>query len=85
MTELEEKLKLQIMDTLNMEDLEPEDIDVNEPLFGEGIGLDSIDSLELIVLLERYYNIKITDARQGKEILHSISTIAKYIEEQKAA
>jgi acyl carrier protein len=84
MTELEEKLKLQIMEQLNMEDLEPDEIDVNEPLFGEAIGLDSIDSLELIVLLEKEYGIKISDARQGKEVLFSISTMAKYIEEHKS-
>jgi acyl carrier protein len=84
MTELEEKLKLQIMEQLNMEDLEPDEIDVNEPLFGEAIGLDSIDSLELIVLLEKEYGIKISDARQGKEVLYSISTMAKYIEENKS-
>jgi len=84
MTELEEKLKLQIMEQLNMEDLEPNEIDVNEPLFGEAIGLDSIDSLELIVLLEKEYGIKISDARQGKEVLFSISTMAKYIEEHQS-
>jgi len=84
MTELEEKLKMQIMEQLNMEDIEPDELDVNEALFGEGIGLDSIDSLELIVLMEKEYGIKISDARQGKEILFSISTMAKYIEENKA-
>ena len=84
MTELEEKLKLQIMEQLNMEDLEPDEIDVNEPLFGEAIGLDSIDSLELIVLLEKEYGIKISDARQGKEVLFSISTMAKYIEKHQS-
>jgi len=84
MTELEEKLKMQVIEQLNMEDIEADDFDVNEPLFGEGIGLDSIDSLELIVLLEKEYGIKISDARQGKEILFSIATMAKYIEEHKS-
>lgn len=84
MTELEEKLKMQIIEQLNMEDIEPDEFDVNEPLFGESIGLDSIDSLELIVLLEKEYGIKISDARQGKEVLFSIATMAKHIEEHKA-
>ncbi|MCK5857640.1 MAG: acyl carrier protein [Bacteroidales bacterium] len=84
MTDLEGKLKMQVMEQLNMEDIEPDDIDINEPLFGEGIGLDSIDSLELIVLLEKEYGIKISDARMGKEVLFSISTMAKYIEKHQS-
>ena len=83
MTKLEEELKMQIIEQLNMEDIEPDEFDVNEPLFGEGIGLDSIDSLELIVLLEKEYGIKISDARKGKEVLYSIATMAKYIEENR--
>ncbi len=79
MNELEEKLKLQIITQLNMEDVEPSDIDVEEPLFNEGLGLDSIDALELIVLLEKEYGLKVGDTRKGKEILFSIKTMADYI------
>jgi len=79
MDNLEEKLKLQIIEQLNMEDIEPEDIDVEEPLFNEGLGLDSIDALELIVLMEKEYGIKLGDSRQGKEVLYSIRTMADYI------
>ena len=79
MNELEDKLKLQIIEQLNMEDVEPEDIDVEEPLFNEGLGLDSIDALELIVLLEKEYGLKVGDSRKGKEILYSIKTMANYI------
>jgi acyl carrier protein len=79
MTELTEKLKEQIIEQLNLEDLEPADIANDDPLFGDGLGLDSIDALELIVLLEREYNIKITDPKEGKEIFQSVTTMADYI------
>ena len=79
MDNLEEKLKLQIIEQLNMEDIEPEDIDIAEPLFNEGLGLDSIDALELIVLMEKEYGIKLGDSRKGKEVLYSIKTMADYI------
>ena len=79
MAELEEQLKLQIMEQLNMEDLEPEDIDVDEPLFNEGLGLDSIDALELTVLLEKDYGLKLNSAMEGKKVMYSIRTMADYI------
>ena len=58
-----------------------EDIDADAPLFGEGLGLDSIDALELIVLLEKNYGIKIEDPKDGKKIFFSIRTMAEYITE----
>ena len=73
------KLKNEIIEVLNLEDLKPEDIDENAPLFGEGLGLDSIDALELIVLLEKTYGIKIKDPNEGKDIFRSVSTMADYI------
>lgn len=79
MDNLEEKLKLQIIEQLNMEDIDPEDIDIEGPLFNEGLGLDSIDALELIVLMEKEYGIKLGDSRKGKEVLYSIKTMADYI------
>jgi acyl carrier protein len=81
MNELEEQLKLQIMEQLNMEDLEPEDIDYDEPLFNDGLGLDSIDALELTVLLEKDYGLKIKNAMEGKKIMYSIRTMADFIRE----
>ena len=78
--ELIEKLREQIIETLNLEDLEPSDIDANDPLFGDdGIGLDSIDALELIVLMNKEYNIQIADPEEGKEVFYSIKTMADYI------
>ena len=79
MEELREQLKKQIIEQLNLEDLTPEDISASDPLFGDGLGLDSIDALELIVLMEREYNIKITDPKEGKDIFQSVDTMADYI------
>lgn len=78
------KLKKEIIEVLNLEELTPEDIDENAPLFGvEGIGLDSIDVLELIVLMQNNYDIKITDPNQGEKIFTSVNTMAEYIRNQK--
>ena len=79
MEELILTLKEQIIDALNLEEIAPEDIDNEAPLFGEGLGLDSIDALELIVILDRYYGIKLANPAEGKEIFKSISTIAEYV------
>ncbi len=83
MEELIVKIKQQVIEVLNLEDVEPADIDTDSPLFGDGLGLDSIDALELIVLLEKQYGIKIEDPKDGKKIFYSIRTIAEYIEEKK--
>ncbi len=75
------KLKEQIIDALNLEDMEPSEIDTNEPLFNDGLGLDSIDALELIVLLEKNYGIKIENPKDGQKIFYSVKTMAEYITE----
>lgn len=78
------KLKKEIIEVLNLEEITPEDIDENAPLFGmEGLGLDSIDVLELIVLMQNNYDIKITDPNQGEKIFTSVNTMAEYIRNQK--
>ena len=79
MDELIQKLKIEIIEVLNLEEMEPEDIDVDAPLFGDGLGLDSIDALELIVLLEKNYGIKIEDPKDGRKIFFSLRTMAEYI------
>jgi acyl carrier protein len=79
-TELKEKLKSQIILFLNLTDLTPADIKDDEPLFGDGLGLDSIDSLELIVLLKREYGINIQDPKEGRKVLVDVNTMADYIE-----
>jgi acyl carrier protein len=80
-TALKEQLKVQIIKFLNLTDLTPADISDNEPLFGEGLGLDSIDSLELIVLLKKEYGIDIKDPREGRKVLVDVETMAGYIQE----
>ena len=72
-------LKVQVIERLNLKDLKPEHIDNDQPLFVEGIGLDSIDALELIVLLQQEYNIKISNADDGPRVFYSIRTMADYI------
>ena len=61
------ELKNRIIEALNLEDITPEEIDENAPLFGTGLGLDSIDALELIVLLDKYYGIRLDDPNKGQE------------------
>ena len=81
MEQLINDLKLQIKEALNLEELSIEDFDENAPLFGEeGIGLDSIDILEIIVLLEKNYGIRLANPKEGKAIFHSIRTIAEYVQ-----
>jgi len=84
MEELKNKLKAQIIEALNLEDITVEEINDSDPLFGDGLGLDSIDALELIVLLEREYSIKMDDASQGKTVLQSVNTMAEYIKSKQA-
>lgn len=83
MENLIKELKEEIIKTLNLEEVRPEDIDENAPLFGDGLGLDSIDALELIVLMEKNYGIKLQDPNQGKEIFKSIVTMAEYIQKNR--
>jgi len=81
--ELKEQLKVQIIEFLNLIDVKPEDIKDDEPIFGQGLGLDSIDAIELIVLLERKYGIKIKDPKEGRKILVDINTIVDYVEQHR--
>lgn len=83
LSDLKQTLKTQIIESLNLEGMTPEEIDDNAPLFGEGLGLDSIDSLELMVLLERNYGIKIEDAREGRKAMESVNAMTQYIAEHR--
>ena len=81
MEQLINELKLQIKEALNLEELTMEEFDENAPLFGEdGIGLDSIDVLEIIVLLEKQYVIRLNNPAEGKAIFQSVNTIAQYVQ-----
>lgn len=79
MAELQEELKEKIIEQLSLEDVEANEIEGDDPLFGDGLGLDSIDALELIVLLEKDYGIKLKDPKEGKAIFESINVMADYI------
>ncbi|MDB5258265.1 MAG: acyl carrier protein [Chitinophagaceae bacterium] len=85
MSELISKLKQQIVDQLNLADVDPAGIDENAPLFGEGLGLDSIDALELILLMQKNYNIKIATAEEGQKIFSSVRAMADFIEAHQKA
>ena len=82
MQDLKYALKKQIIEELNLQDIKPEDIEDDAPLFGDGLGLDSIDALELVVLMEKYHGVKITDETVGKKVLASISSMVEYIQEE---
>ena len=82
-TQFKAQLKKQIVEFLNLLSVNPEDIKDDDPLFGDGLGLDSIDSIELIVLLNRQYGIVIEDPKEGRKILRDINTMADYIEKNR--
>ena len=80
MENLKNELKLKVIDALNLDGMTPEDIDDDAPLFGDaGLGLDSIDVLELIVLLEKNYGIRLASPAQGKEVFQSVAVMADYV------
>lgn len=82
--ELQDELKAKIIEALSLEDLKAEDIDNDAPLFGDnGLGLDSIDVLELIVLMEKSYGIKLKDPKEGKAVFKSVNVMADYIREHR--
>ncbi|MGO1521560.1 MAG: phosphopantetheine-binding protein [Sphingobacterium sp.] len=83
MAELKERLKQQIIEVLSLEDIRAEDIKDEDALFGEGLSLDSIDALELIVLLDKEYGIKMSDPKQSEKIFRSINTLAQFIEQNR--
>ncbi|HLU51198.1 MAG TPA: phosphopantetheine-binding protein [Flavobacteriaceae bacterium] len=83
MEALKQELKEKIIEVLNLEDISPEDIQDDDALFGDGLGLDSIDALELIVLLDKNYGIKLADPKEGKKVFESINTMAQFIAEKR--
>tara|TARA_B110000263_G_scaffold4806_1_gene4086 strand:+ start:73 stop:327 length:255 start_codon:yes stop_codon:yes gene_type:complete len=84
MSDLKLKLKEQLIEHLNLEDFTVKDIADDLPLFGDGLGLDSIDALEIIVMLDKNFNIKISNPEDGAKIFQSVNTIAEYIENNKS-
>ena len=82
MNDLKLKLKEQLIEHLNLEDFTVKDIADDLPLFGDGLGLDSIDALEIIVMLDKKFNVKIANPEEGAKIFQSVNTIAEFIENQ---
>ena len=80
---LKKELKEKIIEVLNLEDINLEDINDDDSLFGDGLGLDSIDALELIVMMDKDYGIKLVDPKEGRAIFQSINTMAAFIKENR--
>lgn len=81
--ELIEKVKQMIIDSLRIEDMTPAEIDSDAPLFGEGLGLDSIDALQLVVSMEKEFGVVVPDAATGSKVFVSVRSMAGYIAEQR--
>lgn len=79
------ELKTQIIESLKLQDITPEQIEDDAPLFGGGLGLDSIDALELVVMLEKNYGIVIKDIEEGRPAFKSVRTLAAFIEARRSA
>lgn len=79
MEQLVKELKEHLIEELNLEEITADDIDIDAPLFGDGLALDSIDALEIILILEKYYGVRLTNSAEAKPIFQSVRTLAEYI------
>jgi acyl carrier protein len=85
MDNLLHQLKINLIESLRLEDISPEQIDDDAPLFGTGLGLDSIDALELVVMLEQKYGIVIKDIEEGRPAFQSVRTLAAFVQAKRAS
>ncbi len=82
LAEIREKLKVLLVDQLSLDDVEPEEIEDDAELFGEGLGLDSLDAVEIVVMLQRNFGMEVKDMEKSREVFRTISTLADYVYEK---
>lgn len=83
MEALVDELKTLIIEHLNLEDVDPGKVDPDAPLFGEGLGLDSVDALELVMLMETTYGARIDSSEVGKKAFATLSSLARFVQENR--
>lgn len=74
-----EQLKVILIEDLNLEDITPEEIGDDEPLFGDGLGLDSLDAVEMAVIVQKHFGVEIKDMEEGRPALQSVQALANFI------
>ena len=82
LVEIRKKLKVLLVEQLSLEDITPDEITDDMQLFGEGLGLDSLDAVEIVVLLQRNFNLEVKDMEQSREVFTSVATLAEYVYEK---
>ena len=82
LAEIREKLKVLLVDQLSLDDVEPEEIEDDAELFGEGLGLDSLDAVEIVVMLQRNFGMEVKDMEKSREVFRTIGTLAEYVYEK---
>lgn len=85
LAEIREKLKVLLVDQLSLEDITPEEIGDDSELFGEGLGLDSLDAVEIVVMLQRNFGMEVKDMEKSREVFRTIGTLADYVYEKTEA